>query len=138
MAPFRESFLVIAGLALTVHDARAASPPPAEAARAMVEELVACGTRHSLSSWTDPKRGIGCGRDAIVKRLEAIAKTSGGALHVVVDRYEATAPRTRDVPGPMENVSAVLEGTDPVLRKTAFAVSGHYDSMPSEIMEAAR
>src|SRR5713226_1098839 len=31
--------------------------------RELIEKLVACGTRLTLSSWTDPKRGIGCGRD---------------------------------------------------------------------------
>ena len=29
--------------------------------RALIDQLVSCGTRLSLSSWTDPKRGIGCG-----------------------------------------------------------------------------
>ncbi|HET6199186.1 MAG TPA: hypothetical protein VFD93_02515, partial [Candidatus Acidoferrales bacterium] len=29
--------------------------------RAVINEQVACGTRDSYSSWTDPKRGIGCG-----------------------------------------------------------------------------
>ena len=43
-------------------------------AKAIVEQLVACGTRHSLSSWTDPKRGIGCGRDAVVRRFDAVEK----------------------------------------------------------------
>src|ERR1700741_1328011 len=42
--------------------------------RALIDQLVSCGTRLSLSSWTDAKRGIGCGRDRIVARLNAIAK----------------------------------------------------------------
>src|SRR5205807_2998045 len=32
--------------------------------RTLIGKLVACGTRLTLSSWDDPKRGIGCGRDA--------------------------------------------------------------------------
>src|SRR5260370_32782309 len=40
--------------------------------RALIAKLVACGTRLTLSSWTDAKRGIGCGRDAIVARLNEI------------------------------------------------------------------
>src|SRR5207344_3780 len=106
--------------------ARAASPP--EDARAIVEALVACGTRHSLSSWTDIKRGIGCGRDVVVRRFEAVEKESGKRLRVVVDRFETNGPRTRNVPAPMENVYGVLPGTDPGLERTAFVVSGHYDS----------
>src|SRR6202521_6243861 len=34
--------------------------------RALIGKLVACGTRLTLSSWTDSKRGIGWGRDVIV------------------------------------------------------------------------
>src|SRR5713101_1452815 len=62
--------------------------------RSLIEELVACGTRHSLSSWTDPKRGAGCGRDRSVARLDAITKSSGGKLQVVIDKFEATGQRT--------------------------------------------
>jgi hypothetical protein len=125
--------LSIAVLASIAPPARAASP--ADDAKAIVEALVACGTRHSLSSWTDTKRGIGCGRDVIVRRLEAVENESGKRMRVVVDRFETTAPRTRNVPVPMENVYAILPGTDPGLERTVFVVSGHYDSMPSDIMD---
>ncbi len=108
---------------------------PAAEAKAIVEELVACGTRHSLSSWTDPKRGIGCGRDAVLRHFDAVEKETGGKLRVVVDSYETTGPRTKNAPVHMENVYAILGGTDPALSKTAFIVSGHYDSMPSDIMD---
>ena len=96
-------------------------PPPAGAItladvdqkelRAIDDELVSCGTRNSLSSWTDPKRGIGCGRDHIVARLQAISKQTGGKLEVKVDRFEATAPRTHNQPAPLENVMAILPGS---------------------------
>ncbi len=120
-------------------------PPPAgaiprksvdeKALRTTVEELAACGTRHSLSSWEDPKRGIGCGRDRIVARLTEIARESGGRLSVTVDRFEATAPRTREMPARLENCLAFLPGSDPKLAKTVFLVSGHFDSMPSSVMD---
>jgi len=128
---------LLTGLVLA---AMAASPAPARAtaatARAVDEALVACGTRHSLSSHDDPKRGIGCARDAIAGFFrEAAAR--GKAARVVVDRFEATSPRTRDVPAPLENVYLVLDGDDPALKKTAILVSGHYDSMCSDIMDSA-
>jgi len=104
--------------------------------RGVIDGLVACGTRNSLSSWTDPKHGIGCGRDRIVARLESIAKETGGQLEVKVDHFQATSPRTSGQPVPLENVVAVLPGTDPALAKTAFVVSGHFDSMPSNVMDA--
>ena len=58
-------------------------------------------------------------------------------MRVVVDKFETSAPRTKNVPVPMENIYAILPGTDPALERTAFVVSGHYDSMPSDIMDPA-
>jgi hypothetical protein len=116
-----------------------AAPPssgPADEARAIDAELVGCGTRSSLSSWTDPKRGIGCGRDVVVRRLNEIAARTGGRLQVIVDKYETTGQRTGNVPVHMENVYAVLEGTDPLRRKTAYVMSGHLDSRASDVMDA--
>jgi len=105
-----------------------------ESLRETIEDLAACGTRHSLSSWNDPKRGIGCGRDHIVRRLSAISKAQGGRFEVVVDRFQATAARTHNQPVPLENVYGILPGSDPALSKTAIVVSGHFDSMPSDFM----
>ena len=58
-------------------------------------------------------------------------------MRVVVDKFETSAPRTKNAPVPMENIYAILPGTDPALERTAFVVSGHYDSMPSDIMDPA-
>jgi hypothetical protein len=104
--------------------------------RGLIEQLVACGTRLSLSSWSDPKRGIGCARDRIAARLNEIAKDSGGKLQVVVDKFDATSERTSGKALPLESVYAILPGTDPKLAKTAFIVSGHFDSRPSNVMDA--
>jgi hypothetical protein len=106
-----------------------------KAMRALIHEQVSCGTRLTLSSWTDPKRGIGCGRDFLVKRFNDIAKDSGGRLEIVVDKFEMTAERTKGKPVPLENVYAILKGTDPVLAKTVFIVDGDFDSRPSNVMD---
>jgi Peptidase family M28 len=103
--------------------------------RSLIAELVACGTRNSLSSWTDPKRGVGCGRDHIVERLNGIAKASAGKLQVTVDKFEATSARTGNKPAHMENVYGILPGRDPLLAKTVFIVSGHFDSRASDVMD---
>src|SRR6202158_3732207 len=103
--------------------------------RALIGKLVACGTRLTLSSWTDSKRGIGCGRDVMVARFNEIAKDSGGKLQVVVDKFESTSERTSGKPMPLENVYAILPGSDPKLAKTIFIVSGHFDSRPSNVMD---
>ncbi len=103
--------------------------------RALIAKLVACGTRLTLSSWTDAKRGIGCGRDVIAARFNEIAKDSGGKLQVVVDKFESTSERTSSKPIPLENVYAILPGSDSKLAKTIFIVSGHFDSRPSNVMD---
>src|SRR2546427_4223965 len=103
--------------------------------RALIGKLVACGTRLTLSSWEDPKRGIGCGRDVIAARFNEIAKDSNGKLQVVVDKFESTSERTSAKPIPLENVYAILPGSDPKVAKTIFIVSGHFDSRPSNVMD---
>jgi hypothetical protein len=100
--------------------------------RALIDQMVACGTRLSIAPWDDANRGPGCGRDRIVARFNEIAKASGGKLQVIVDKFEATSVRTSNKPAPMENVYAILPGTDEKLSKTVFIVSGHLDSRPSD------
>jgi peptidase M28-like protein len=106
-----------------------------KAMKALIEQLVACGTRLSLSSWTDEKRGIGCGRDHIKARLDEMAKDSGGKLQVVADKFDSTSERTGAKALPLESVYAILPGSDPKLSKTLFIVSGHFDSRPSNVMD---
>ena len=102
-----------------------------KAMQVLIHELVGCGTRHSLSSWTDSKRGIGCGRDFVAMRFRQISAESGGKLQVTVNEFAATSERTGGKPVPMENVYAILPGNDPKLAKTLFIVSGHMDSISS-------
>jgi hypothetical protein len=104
--------------------------------RLLIERLVACGSRNSLSSWDDPKRGAGCGRDQVLARINEIAKASEGKLQVVVDKFDTTSQRTNNKPVPMENVYAILPGSDPALSKTLFIISGHFDSRASDVMDA--
>jgi hypothetical protein len=103
--------------------------------RSLIQQLVACGTRNSLSSWTEPKRGVGCGRDRVVARWNEIAKSAGGRLQVKVDNFDATSARTNNKPVHMENVYGVLPGRDAQLAKTVFIVSGHFDTRASDVMD---
>jgi peptidase M28-like protein len=102
---------------------------------ALIGKLVACGTRLTLSSWTDPKRGVGCARDHIAARLREISEAAGGKLQVMVDKFESTSERTAGKPLSLENVYAILPGSDAKLAKTLFIVSGHFDSRPSNVMD---
>ena len=104
--------------------------------RSLISELVGCGTRLTLSSWSDPQRGIGCARDHIAARMTTISKETGGKLQVVVDKFEMSAERTGGKAVSLENVYAILPGTDAKFAKKIFIVSGHFDSRPSDVMDA--
>lgn len=99
--------------------------------REIINEQVACGTRDSFSSWTDPKRGVGCGRDHALAQFQKIANDSGGRLQIVVDKFDTQLPRS-DEKLHLENVYAILTGSDPALAKTVFITSGDFDSRPSQ------
>lgn len=94
---------------------------------ATVRKLVSFGTRNTLSSQTDPKRGIGAARDWIYGEFTRISKDCGGCL--TVEKQTFTQPKANRVPQPTEiaNVVATLKGTtDP---DRTYVISGHYDSM---------
>src|SRR5258708_7471679 len=120
-----------------IHDPAEGSQPKAQAKgmAVLIHELVSCGTRLTLSSWTDPKRGVGCGGDFVVAGLNEIAKASGGKMQIVVDKFEMQNERTGPQPVHLENVYAILPGTDPTLAKTVFIVVGDVDSRPSDVMD---
>lgn len=99
--------------------------------RTIIDEQVACGTRDSFSSWTDPRRGVGCGRDRALAQFQKIAKDSGGRLQIVVDKFDTQLPRTGEKLH-LENIYAILPGSDPALAKTVFITSGDFDSRPSQ------
>src|SRR5262249_3730526 len=77
------------------------------------------------------KRGPGCPRHHIDARQNAISQETGGKLQVIVDKFAMASERTHNQPAAMQNVYGILPGTDPMLSKTIFIVSGHFDSMPS-------
>ncbi|HXJ07613.1 MAG TPA: M28 family metallopeptidase [Candidatus Acidoferrum sp.] len=106
-----------------------------KAMRKIIHEEVSCGTRLTLSSWTDPKRGAGCGRDFIVTRFNEIVRESGGKLEIVVDKFESKSERTGPNPVHLENVYGILKGSDPNLAKNVFIVVGDFDSRPSNVMD---
>ncbi|MEJ2010291.1 MAG: M28 family peptidase, partial [Acidobacteriota bacterium] len=50
--------------------------------------------------------------------------------------FEAEARTTGNKRVPLENVYAILPGSDPALAKTVFLVSGHFDSRATNIMDS--
>lgn len=94
---------------------------------ATIRKLASFGTRNTLSSQTDPKRGVGAARDWIYDEFQNISKECGGCL--VVEKQTFTQEKATRVPQPTEitNVVATLRGAiDP---DRVYVVSGHYDSM---------
>jgi len=99
--------------------------------QATILKLVSFGTRNTLSSQTDPNRGIGAARDWIYGEFQKISSDCGGCLDVQKQTFtqEAIPPPRGRYPqaAVLTNVYAVLKGTtDP---DRVYVVSGHYDSM---------
>jgi peptidase M28-like protein len=94
-----------------------------------IRKQVSFGTRHTLSSQTDPERGIGAARDWIYQEFQRYAADSGGRMTVELQSFvqPATPPR---IPAPttITNVVATLRGTQPESADRVYVVSGHYDS----------
>jgi hypothetical protein len=101
-----------------------------------VRTLAGFETRHTLSETESQTRGIGAARRWIKAELERCSKDAGGALEVVLDEFiEPPGPRV-PAPSKIVNVIATLPGTQPTARSRLYVVSGHYDSMPSDVMDA--
>lgn len=108
--------------------------PAADPARlkTVVEKLVSFGTRHTLSSASDPERGIGAARNWGAAEFERISKACGGCLAVerISDRFEG--PRA---PGGVivEDVLAIQKGTgDPA---HVVIIAGHIDSRVTDPLD---
>jgi hypothetical protein len=101
--------------------------------KADIDKLVSFGTRHTLSSATDPKRGIGAARAWAKGEFEAISKQCGGCLTIMTPSDTVTGPR---IPKPAEivNVLAVQKGqSDP---NRVVIISGHIDSRVTDPMDS--
>ncbi|HEX8445901.1 MAG TPA: M28 family peptidase [Sphingomonas sp.] len=112
--------------------AAAPAPDPAELNRT-ITALVGFGTRHTLSSATDPKRGIGAARNWAAKRFATIGRSCGNCLKIerIADRF--TGPRAPDGVV-VEDVIAIQRGTgDP---NRVIIIQGHIDSRVTDVMDA--
>ncbi len=97
--------------------------------QAYIKTMVAFGTRNTLSSQTDPNRGIGAARNWVLKKFNEFAKQSGGRLSAFIDTTTLQPDGRRiDVPVLLGNVVATLKGTD-ANDKRIFIISGHLDNM---------
>src|SRR5689334_3743771 len=101
-----------------------------------IEKLVSFGTRHTLSvnnpDASSCSQGIVAARNWIKSEFELISSECNGCLEVKTDTF-VEQPKNR-IPAPTEiqNVYAILKGTDPAQAKRIYLVTGHYDSRNSD------
>ncbi len=106
----------------------------ADSLRAHINGLVGFGTRHTMSTTTDSRRGIGAARRWVLGKFNAYARQSSGRMTARFDTW-TLKPDGRRVDKPQEigNVIATLKGTDPTDDRI-FLVSGHIDSRVTNVM----
>jgi hypothetical protein len=98
------------------------------------EKLVSFGTRSTLSTTTDSKKGIGAARLWVFEKFKEFAKSSEGRMTAVLDTFTLLPDGRRiDKTIAMANVMATLKGTDPNDDRV-FMVSGHIDSRVTNVM----
>jgi len=109
--------------------AQIASAVDAARMKATIERLVGFGTRHTLSSQTDPKRGIG----AAVRWSQAEMKKLGLEVFQTCDTVTG-----RRVPTPTKvcNAVAIQRGTE--RPNDVVIITGHIDSRVSDVMDFAK
>lgn len=94
-----------------------------------IRQLVAFGTRNTLSEQNDPKRGIGAARDYLYAEFLKAAEASKGRMTVEKQSFEQAKAARVPQPTILTNVVATLKGTQPASTDRMYVVSGHYDSM---------
>jgi len=106
----------------------------ADSLKAYIDKLVSFGTRHTMSSATDPKRGIGAARAWVVQKFREFGRNSGGRMTALEDTTTLRPDGRRvDVPTLLGNAMAVLRGTDPADDRI-YIISGHLDSRVTDVM----
>lgn len=107
----------------------------ADSLRSYIISMVSFGTRNTLSTQNNAKRGIGAARNWVLSKFNEFARTSGGRLTAFIDTTPLQPDKRRvDTPTVLGNVVGTLKGTDPN-DKRIFVISGHLDNMRSSVMD---
>ena len=118
-------------LILLAAAAAAAQPAPSpKRLKADVEALVGFGTRHTASSATDPRRGIGAARNWTAAQFAAIGRACGGCVKVERIARRFTGPRA-PAGVIVEDVLGIQPGRDP---NRVVIVGAHIDSRVTDVM----
>ncbi|MBU4538682.1 MAG: M20/M25/M40 family metallo-hydrolase [Weeksellaceae bacterium] len=104
--------------------------------KANIVKLVSFGTRHTMSSTTDPEKGIGAARNWVLAKFRNYAENSGGRMEVFLQNIDLQPDGKRiSKLTNLGNAVALLKGTDPN-DKRIIIISGHLDSRVSDGMDA--
>lgn len=102
--------------------------------KSYITKMVSYGTRSTLSTTTDKKKGIGAAREWVAQKFTEFAARSGGRLTAMVDTT-TLQPDGRRVNTAINlgNAMAILKGTD-ATDDRIYLISGHLDSRVSDVM----
>ena len=109
-----------------------------------IQTLVGFGTRNTLTSMDTglaPGQGIEAAADWIAGQFAQISKACAGCLEVKRDTFIADPvsgeswARRISRPTRMTNIYAIMRGKDPAQAKRMFLVTGHYDSINSNVFK---
>ncbi|RFM25965.1 M20/M25/M40 family metallo-hydrolase [Deminuibacter soli] len=115
--------------------ARMVQAVSADSLQSYISTLVTFGTRNTLSSTTDARKGIGAARNWVLGKFNQFAQTAGGRLTAVIDTTNLQPDGKRvDAVTNLGNVMATLKGTDPNDTRI-FIISGHLDSRRTDVMD---
>jgi hypothetical protein len=103
-----------------------------------IKTLVSFGTRNTLTSMQSdlpPGQGINAAAEWIAGQFESISRECGGCLEVKRDIFttEPASGGRITRPTKITNIYAILRGSDPVQAKRMVLVTGHYDTINSNV-----
>ena len=102
--------------------------------KSYITKMVSYGTRSTLSTTTDKKRGIGAAREWVAQKFGEFAKASNGRMTAMVDTTTLQPDGRRvDAVTSLGNAMAVLKGTD-ATDDRIYLISGHLDSRVTDVM----
>jgi hypothetical protein len=114
----------------------------AERIRQTIEKLVGFHNRNTLSSidvGLPPGQGVAAAADWIAAEFQRYSDACGGCLEVKRDTFtqQPEPPPKGRIPQPttINNVYAVLRGSDPAQALRRVLVTGHYDSRDTDVMD---
>ena len=107
----------------------------ADSLQSYIKSMVAFGTRNTLSTQSDSKRGIGAARNWVLAKFNEFAKQSNGRLSAIIDTT-TLHPNDRKEDGALllGNVTGTLKGTNPNDNRI-FIISGHLDNRRGNVAD---